>query len=203
MLKVIFVLFLCLPFSDQLRAEQIKLLVLGDSLSAAYGLKQEEGWVNLLQDALQDKGVSIINAAVSGETTDGGLARLPRLLEQHQPTHLLIELGGNDGLRGYPIDKLKANIGKMIELAKAQEVSVILQKMQIPTNFGKRYTSMFTYSYEELAEQYEVALIPFLLKEVALDPSLMMRDGIHPSIEAQPQIAEFMQRQLEPLLLAP
>lgn len=203
MLQVMLFFFLGFAFSDHSKAEQIRLLVLGDSLSAAYGLKQEQGWVKLLQDALQDQGVTIINAAVSGETTDGGLARLPRLLEQHQPSHLLIELGGNDGLRGYPINKLKANIGSMIELAQAQNVVVLLQQMQIPTNYGKRYTSLFADSYKHLAETYDVPLLPFLLEEVALDPALMQPDRIHPNLDAQPRIADFMQRQLTPLLLAP
>lgn len=175
--------------------------MLGDSLSAAYGLKQEQGWVSLLQNAWQDQGIQVINGAISGETTDGGLARLPRLLEQHQPTHLLIELGGNDGLRGYPIDKLRDNIARMIELARASDVQVLLQQMQIPTNYGKRYTQMFTQAYTELAEQYQVPLVPFLLEEVALDPQLMQQDRIHPNLAAQGKIADFMRRQLEPVIL--
>ncbi|GAB3015545.1 arylesterase [Bowmanella dokdonensis] len=200
-LKVILFLIPLLCFSDQLKAQQVKLLVLGDSLSAAYGLKQEQGWVSLLQNAWQDQGIQVINGAISGETTDGGLARLPRLLEQHQPTHLLIELGGNDGLRGYPIDKLRDNIARMIELARASDVQVLLQQMQIPTNYGKRYTQMFTQAYTELAEQYQVPLVPFLLEEVALDPQLMQQDRIHPNLAAQGKIADFMRRQLEPVIL--
>nr|WP_232848530.1 arylesterase [Bowmanella yangjiangensis] len=190
-----------LCFSDQLKAAQVKLLVLGDSLSAAYGMKQEQGWVSLLQNSWQSKGIDVINAAISGETTDGGLARLPRLLEQHQPSHLLIELGGNDGLRGYPVDKFKANIEAMIALARQEQVVVLLQQMQIPTNYGRRYTQMFTDSYSQLAEAHDVPLLPFLLEDVALNPELMQKDRIHPNEEAQPLIAEFMRKQLEPFLI--
>ncbi|GGO74633.1 arylesterase [Bowmanella pacifica] len=199
-LKVILIVIPLLCFSDQLKAAQVKLLVLGDSLSAAYGMKQEQGWVSLLQNSWQDDGITIVNAAISGETTDGGLARLPRLLKQHQPSHLLIELGGNDGLRGYPVDKFKANIEAMIALARKEDVVVLLQKMQIPTNYGRRYTQMFTDSFDQLAKANDVPLLPFLLEEVALNPELMQKDRIHPNEEAQPLIAEFMRQQLEPLL---
>lgn len=185
-------------FSDHLYAKEEKLLVLGDSLSAAYNLKQEQGWVSLLQSAWQSEDITVVNAAISGETSGGGLARLPRLLEQHQPTHLFIELGGNDGLRGYPIKKMKTNISSMIQLAQKQGIEVILQQMQIPSNYGRRYTQSFSKSYQELATQYDIALIPFLLEEIALNKSLMQRDGIHPTAEAQPIIAEFMAVQLLP-----
>lgn len=200
-LKIILTLIPLLLFSDQLKAEQVRLLILGDSLSAAYGMKQEQGWVTLLQDAFEAKGIRVINAAISGETTSGGLARLPRLLEQHQPSHLLIELGGNDGLRGYPVSKLKTNISTMISMAKKQDIEVILQQMQIPTNFGRRYNQMFTDAFRSLAEQHDVPLVPFFLKDIALDDNMMQKDRIHPSVEAQPVIARFMQEQLEPLLV--
>ncbi len=182
-------------------SESQKLLILGDSLSAAYGLKQDEGWVSLLQDAFIEKNIQVVNGAISGETTDGGLARLPRLLEQHAPTHLLIELGGNDGLQGHPVNKMRSNISSMIELAQAQGITVYLQEMRIPTNYGRRYTTMFTNSFSELAEQHNIPLIPFFMEEIALDKELMLPDGIHPALEAQPMIAEFMQNQLEPLIL--
>ncbi|GGD55305.1 arylesterase [Lacimicrobium alkaliphilum] len=199
-LKIILTLIPFLLFSDQLKAEQVRLLILGDSLSAAYGMKQEQGWVTLLQDALKPEDITVINAAVSGETTDGGLARLPRLLDQHQPSHMLIELGGNDGLRGYPVSKLKANISAMITMAEKRDIDVILQQMQIPTNFGRRYNQMFTQSYQTLAEQHDVPLIPFFLKDIALDDKMMQKDRIHPSVEAQPFIARYMQKQLMPYL---
>lgn len=194
-------------FSDHLLADQeanqkqVKVLILGDSLSAAYGLRQEQGWVSLLQNAWQGQGINVVNAAISGETTDGGLARLPRLLEQHKPTHLYIELGGNDGLQGHPVKKMKNNIQGMIDLAKQDEIQVVLQQMQIPTNYGRRYNQMFTGMFDTLSVENEIPLIPFFLQEIALDKSLMQRDGIHPTLEAQPMIVEFMVENLRPLLL--
>ena len=198
----IYLLLILIPLlliSDQLQAKETKLLILGDSLSAAYGLKQEQGWVSLLQNAWQSElgnSVSIVNAAISGETTDGALARLPRLLEQHSPTHIFVELGGNDGLQGHPVSKLRNNLEKIIQLSQTSGVEVILQQMQIPTNYGKRYTQMFTGSYAQLAEEYAVTMLPFFLQNIALDKSLMLRDGIHPNAEAQIIIAKDMQKTL-------
>ncbi len=177
------------------------LVVLGDSLSAAYGLTQEQGWVSLLQNAWQEQGIYVINAAISGETTDGGLSRLPRLLDQHNPTHLYIELGGNDGLQGHSIKKMQRNIESMIELAHERGVAVILQEMLVPTNYGRRYNEMFVNMFVEVSEKHDVPLIPFFLRDIGLDKSLMQKDQIHPNLEAQPLIAELMQAQLEPLLL--
>jgi acyl-CoA thioesterase-1 len=177
-----------------LQAKETKLLILGDSLSAAYGLKQEQGWVSLLQDAWQSKEINIVNGAISGETTDGALARLPRLLEQHSPTHIFVELGGNDGLQGHPVNKLRGNLEKIIQLSQKSEVKVILQQMQIPTNYGKRYTQMFTDTYAQLAEKHSVIMLPFFLQNIALDKSLMLRDGIHPNAKAQIIIAKDMQK---------
>ena len=194
-----------LLISDQLQAKETTLLILGDSLSAAYGLKQEQGWVSLLQDAWQSKGenaenaenaANVVNAAISGETTDGALARLPRLLKQHRPTHIFVELGGNDGLQGHPVSKMRGNLEKIIQLSQKNEVKVILQQMQIPTNYGKRYTQMFTRTYAQLAEKHNVIMLPFFLQNIALDKSLMLRDGIHPNAEAQIIIAKDMQKKL-------
>jgi acyl-CoA thioesterase-1 len=193
----IFILLILIPLSlisDQLQAKETKLLILGDSLSAAYGLKQEQGWVSLLQNAWQSDDVIIVNAAISGETTDGALARLPRLLEQHSPTHIFVELGGNDGLQGHPVSKMRDNLEKIILFSQKSEVTVILQQMQIPTNYGKRYTRMFTNTYTDLAIKYELELLPFFLQNIALDKSLMQRDGIHPNAEAQLIIAKDMQK---------
>lgn len=195
----IYIMLLLVPLlliSDQSWGKETKLLVLGDSLSAAYGLKQEQGWVSLLQDAWQNKGITIVNAAISGETTDGALSRLPRLLAQHQPTHIFVELGGNDGLQGHPVNKMRDNLDEIIRLAKSKQVKVILQQMQIPTNYGQRYTKMFTNSYTELAAKHEVPLLPFFLENIALDKNLMQRDGIHPNALAQPMIAKDMQQSL-------
>tara|TARA_B110000091_G_scaffold185687_1_gene205674 strand:+ start:127 stop:795 length:669 start_codon:yes stop_codon:yes gene_type:complete len=201
----IFLLLILIPtslISDQLQAKETKLLILGDSLSAAYGLKQEQGWVSLLQNAWQSDGVFIVNAAISGETTDGALARLPRLLEQHNPTHIFIELGGNDGLQGHPVSKMRDNLEKIILLSQKKEVTVILQQMQIPTNYGKRYTRMFTNTYTELAIKYELSLLSFFLQNIALDKNLMQRDGIHPNAEAQPIIAKDMQKALGDIIFS-
>ena len=207
-------IFLLIPwasYSDQPTApsadEELvtyRLLIVGDSLSAAYGLKQHQGWVSLLQNTWRSDNVPIdvINAAISGETTDGALARLPRLLEQHNPSHVLIELGGNDGLQGHPVGKMKANLSKMITLAEKAGATVLLQDMQIPTNYGKRYTQMFTDAFEDVAEQHDVPLLPFFLEEIALKAELMQRDGIHPNAQAQPQIAELMNERLRPLIIS-
>jgi acyl-CoA thioesterase-1 len=200
----IYTLFFFIPLlliSDQLLAKETKLLILGDSLSAAYGLKQEQGWVSLLQDAWQNQEITVINAAISGETTDGALARLPRLLEQHSPTHIFVELGGNDGLQGHPVNKMRDNLEKIIQLSQASEVQVILQQMQIPTNYGKRYTQMFTGSYAKLAEKYTLTMLPFFLENIALNKDLMLKDGIHPNAEAQTIIAKDMQKRLGEIIL--
>jgi acyl-CoA thioesterase-1 len=199
-LKLVLMLIPFLLISDQLWAKEVKLMILGDSLSAAYGLKQEQGWVSLLQNAWASEDITIVNAAISGETTDGGLSRLPRLLKQHSPTHMLIELGGNDGLRGYPVNKMRDNLKLMVETAQAQNVSVIIQQMQIPTNFGRRYTKLFTDTFAVVANEYDVPIIPFLLEDIALNDKLMQQDRIHPNAEAQPIITEFMATQLRPLL---
>ena len=180
--------------------EQAVLLVLGDSLSAAYNLEQAQGWVSLLQNALQHQGVRVVNAAISGDTTRGGLARLPRLLDTHQPTHVLIELGGNDGLQGYPIAQMRDNLSQMIRLVQQAGATPLLQQMQIPTNYGKRYSQLFSNTFTTLAEQHKVPLIPFMLAEIALDPALMQSDGIHPKAAAQPLIKDFILEQLQPYL---
>lgn len=173
---------------------EYKLLVLGDSLSAAYGLTAEQGWVYLLKQQWQqeNRNIEVVNAAISGDTTDGGLARLPRLLDLHKPTHLYIELGGNNALQGHNPRKIKQNLIDMIELANQQNVHVLIQEMQIPTNYGARYTREFTKIFGDLAKQYNIPLIPFFLQEIALDETLMQRDGIHPTKEAQVLITQFM-----------
>jgi acyl-CoA thioesterase-1 len=179
-----------------------RLLVLGDSLSAAYGLLQDQGWVSLLQNTWHNEGlkIEVINAAISGETTDGGLARLPRLLTQHQPTHILIELGGNDGLQGHSVVKMRNNLARIVEIAKTSGASVFIQDMQIPTNFGKRYTQLFANTFDKIAAEYGIPLIPFFLQDVALNENLMQNDGIHPNADGQPIIADYMYQQLTPLL---
>ena len=180
----------------------VTLLILGDSLSAAYGLEAAQGWVALLAERWQQETppIKVINAAISGETTEGALARLPRLLEQHQPTHVWIELGGNNGLQGHPIPTLRENLTQLIQQVKAHGAQPLLQDMEIPTNYGPRYTRMFADSYETVAATEAVPLLPFFLSSIALDRSLMQNDGIHPNADAQPLIAEIMYERLSPLL---
>jgi acyl-CoA thioesterase-1 len=168
------------------------ILVLGDSISAAYGIQREEGWVALLDKRLEAKQFAwqVVNASVSGETTSGGLARLPAALATHDPEVVVIELGGNDGLRGYPIPQVRANLEALVEIAKSEDRRVLLIGMQIPPNYGPRYTSAFARMYHEVADAWDVQLVPFLLRGVALQPQLMQDDGIHPSAAAQPTLLE-------------
>ena len=162
--------------------------MLGDSISAAYGMSLEQGWVALMGQELDNThpGYTIVNASISGETTAGALQRLPALLEKHQPNFLIIELGGNDGLRGYPITTLRANLSGMVEQAKNLEAKVILVPMEIPPNYGNRYTKGFRESFILVADNTDSTLAPFLLAGVATNPKLMQADGIHPTVEAQP-----------------
>lgn len=202
MLRMSLLVCILFPFyshSDQQEVEEHKLLIVGDSLSAAYGLTQQQGWVYLLQNAWsnENKSITVINGAISGDTTDGGLARLPRLLDLHKPTHLLIELGGNDALQGHNPKKIKANIEKMVQLAQNNNVEVMLQEMQIPTNYGRRYTQMFMKVFTDIAAENNIPLIPFFLEDIALNKDLMQNDGIHPTAEAQPMITELLKPQLE------
>lgn len=178
-------------------------MILGDSLSAAYGLLESEGWVKLLENQWheQDYEIEVVNAAISGETTDGGLSRLPRLLKQHQPSHVFVELGGNDGLRGQSVKKMRANLREIVTLSQQAGATVLIQDMEIPTNYGKRYAAMFSDSYELIAEESDAHYLPFFLRTIALDSTLMQADGIHPNKTAQPIIAQYMFDTLTPLLL--
>ncbi|WHI45987.1 arylesterase [Microbulbifer sp. JMSA004] len=168
------------------------LLVLGDSISAAYGIDEELGWVNLLQERLQEKGrpVKVVNASISGETSAGGLTRLPRLMEEHNPQWLIVELGGNDGLRGYPPQSLQRNLQQMVKLAKDSGAEVLLLGMRIPPNYGRAYTEAFAAVFPKVAKAEEVALVPFLLETVALEQGAMQSDGIHPTAKAQPALLD-------------
>lgn len=174
-------------------------LVMGDSLSAAYGIEREEGWVSLLAERL-DGDARVINASISGETTSGGAQRFPEIIGQRQPDIVLLELGGNDGLRGLPPTQMQANLASMIEQSQDAGAKVLLLGIDIPPNYGQAYRDAFTGVYHSLAEEYDVALVPFLLEDVALDNTLMQSDGIHPTAEAQPIILENVWPALEPLL---
>ena len=164
------------------------LLVVGDSLSAAYNLEISEGWVNLLAARLTDKGYGyeVVNASISGDTTAGGRARLPRALARHEPSIVVIELGGNDGLRGIPVRTMRANLTAMIEAARAAGAHVVLLGIRIPENYGRRYADEFFSTYASLADEYGLALVEFFMDGVALDDGLMQADGIHPNAAAQP-----------------
>jgi acyl-CoA thioesterase-1 len=178
------------------------ILVVGDSLSAAYGIARDEGWVALLERRLrvQGYGQPVINASVSGDTSRGALARLPALLDRHRPGIVVIEIGGNDGLRGLPLDVLRSNLASMIEAAQEADARVLLLGMRIPPNYGPRYAEGFYETYEQLSERYETALVPFLLDGIALDAELMQDDGIHPRAAAQAGMLDLVWPALEPLL---
>ncbi len=178
------------------------ILVLGDSLSAAYGIDTREGWVSLLGNRLEDQGYPhrVANASISGETTRGGLTRLPELLERHEPALVVLELGGNDGLRGIAPAASKQHLAQMIELSQQSGAKVLLLGVQLPPNYGPAFTERFAAIFNELAESHDIALVPFMLEGIATDPQLMQADGIHPVAEAQPKILELVWPELEPLL---
>uniref|UniRef100_A0A486XRM1 Arylesterase n=1 Tax=Rheinheimera sp. BAL341 TaxID=1708203 RepID=A0A486XRM1_9GAMM len=192
-MRIIFLLLIGL-FSHNLVAE--KILILGDSLSAAYGMQQQQGWPHLLQ---QQTDWQLINASISGETTAGGLARLPSLLKQHQPDAVLIELGGNDGLRGFAIDTVKSNLSEIITLVQQHNAMPVLMQIRIPPNYGPRYGQQFSALYPTLAEQFQIRLWPFFMDNIAINSKLMLPDGIHPNAEAQPLISAFVAELLEDL----
>jgi len=160
---------------------------MGDSLSAAYRLPIEQGWVTLLEQNLQkdNPNITIINASISGETTQGGRSRLPKLLQQNTPDIVILELGGNDALRGYPLAKTKENLAFMIENAQQYTTDILLLGTRIPPNYGRRYSEAFLNLYQELTIQYKINHVPFMLENVALDKSLMFNDGIHPNAQGQ------------------
>jgi len=178
------------------------ILLLGDSLSASYGMKQNEGWVALLNQQLivENAPYNIVNASISGETTAGGLSRLPNILAKRAVDYLVIELGGNDGLRGFPPKLIKQNIIKMVDLAQAREIPVYLMEIQIPPNYGPRYSKMFRNVFQQVSDEKQVQLLPFFMTEIVIDPSLMQKDGIHPNRIAQPKIAQIMEQQLTSIL---
>jgi acyl-CoA thioesterase-1 len=183
-------------------ASQNTVLVVGDSLSAAYGVPSETAWVELLRDRIesQDLDWTVVNASISGETTDGGLRRLPGLLEAHDPTIVVIELGGNDGLRGFPPNVIESNLANMIEQVRDTGATPLLVGMQIPPNYGQRYTTMFADIFPTLSDRYNTVLVPFFLDGIYDQDGLMQGDGIHPTEEAQPRLLDNIWPKLEPLL---
>ena len=167
-------------------------LVLGDSLSAAYGIPADSGWVNLLRARLKESSPArdVVNASISGETTSGGLARIEKLLADHKPALVLVELGANDALRGLPLTTPKQNLSRIIGLAKDSAAAVLLIGTEIPTNYGPQYRDGLRDMYRDLAAEFNVPLVPFLLDGVALDDTLMQPDGLHPTAAAQPMVLE-------------
>ena len=180
------------------------LLVFGDSLSAGYRMPIEDGWVNLLDNKLQMLGsdYKVVNASVSGETTDGGLSRLPATLASHKPAIVILELGGNDGLRGLPVASIKQNLIEMVQISQAAGAQVVLAGIQIPPNYGPRYTGPFTQQFEEIASAMDLPFIPFLIDGIAQQPELMQDDGIHPKAEAQSMVLDNVWPVLEAVLNA-
>lgn len=181
-----------------------RILVFGDSLSAGYGLERGEGWVALLRDRLNagDTDTTVTNASVSGETTAGGRGRLDAALERHKPDVVILELGGNDGLRALPIQRMKANLAAMIKASRAANAKVLLLGMRIPSNYGKRYADDFHQAFVDLAEQTDVDFVPFFLEPIAEDRSNFQDDGVHPNADAQPEMLGQVWPALTPLLSA-
>lgn len=180
----------------------VSLVVLGDSLSAGYGISQADTWVADIERRWQrtHPEFSIINASISGDTTQGGLNRLRDVVARHQPDAVFIELGGNDGLRGFQIDSIQRNLTQMIEYLHGEGIYVALSQIDIPPNMGRRYTSEFSALFGAVAEQHDVPLVPFFMLEIATQPNLMQSDGIHPNLAAQEKIADMMEPKLREIL---
>ncbi|MES9877137.1 MAG: arylesterase [Candidatus Sedimenticola sp. PURPLELP] len=196
------ILLALLIFTSVGQANSPVILVIGDSLSAAYGIEQDAGWISLLQKRLLEQGYphQVVNASISGDTTYGGLNRLPAAIERSTPSLVLIELGGNDGLRGFNFNQTRDNLSKMIGLSRASGSRVLLLGMMMPPNFGKAFTERFLGLYKDLAETEAVPLVPFFLDGVADRPELMQQDGLHPTAEGQPTMLDNVWPHLVPLL---
>ena len=204
--RILLVLFLCLAPLAAGAATPPVILVMGDSLSAAYRLDSpSQGWVALLQAKLKAQGYdyTVANASVSGETTSGGLTRFPDALKAHPPAIVIIELGANDGLRGLPIQVMHDNLVKMITLSHAAGAKVVLAGMLLPPNYGGPYTQSFAQTYKDLAKQYKLQLVPFLLADVAEHRDMVQADGLHPLAKAEPQVLDNVWPYLKPLLHRP
>lgn len=196
--------FLCIVLGCSAAAHAAgPLLVLGDSLSAAHNIPQQAGWVALLEHRLNQRGTpapKVINASISGETSAGALARLPALLAQYKPSLVLVELGGNDGLRGLPPAELAANLDAIIRASRDADAKVLLLGIDLPPNYGRAYRDRFRAVYSDLAKKHRVPLLPFLLDGVALQPGLMQEDGVHPTAAGQPRVLDNVWELLQPML---
>ena len=191
--------------SDNNTRDPHSILILGDSLSASFGMKESQGWVYQLNQELQQQKASytLINASISGETTAGGLTRLPRILAKQNIDYLLIELGGNDGLRGFPPSLIKNNLLQITQLAQQNSIKVLLMDIKIPPNYGTRYNNLFNQTFTKVANIKNITLLPFFMESIVMKPELMQMDGIHPNIKAQPIIVKFMKQQLDSLITLP
>ncbi len=177
-------------------------LVVGDSISAAFGLETNQGWVHLLQQRLETKALDyrVVNASISGDTSAGGLSRLPALLDEHEPEVVILELGGNDGLRGQSPVQLKQNLAAMVERSQQADAKVLLLGMRMPPNLGQRYTTAFAQAFDSLAEEGELPYVPFFLEGVGGVEGMMQSDRIHPTAGAQQTLLDNVWPVLEPLL---
>jgi acyl-CoA thioesterase-1 len=201
--KRFFVLLVLVFAGFPANADTPAILVFGDSISAGYGLARvEQGWVGMLRAKLKDEGYGyeVVNASVTGETTAGGLARLPRALAVHHPQVVILELGGNDGLRALPIDQMRSNLGKMVDLSVDSGARVLLLGMRIPPNYGPEFTEKFFAAFAEVARDKRTPFVPFLLNDIALSPNLMQADGVHPNELGQPKLLDNVWPRLRPLL---
>jgi acyl-CoA thioesterase-1 len=175
-------------------------LVYGDSLSAAYGISQKDGWVSLLGERLKQSNYTVVNASISGETTAGGAARIGDALERFRPDIVVLALGGNDGLRGLPVAEMKANLTKIVRAAQARKARVLVVGMRIPPNYGRKYTEEFFETFAEVAKRHQTAYVPFLLDGIGERRELFQPDQIHPTEAAQPLLLETVWSKLQPLL---
>ena len=196
--KILIVTFtLCFANQYLYSAEEKKFLILGDSISAGYGVDGDSQWTKILQKKIQGFNWKIVNASISGDTTGGGLSRVGVLIKKHKPSILLIELGGNDALRGYPTEKIKSNLKEISSIAINEGTTVLLMQIKIPPNYGRRYVNAFESIYTDLSKESGINYLPFMLDKIALNDDLMLPDGIHPNTEAQPLIADILYEDLK------
>lgn len=191
------VVVLCFVNQQLFLAEEKKILILGDSISAGYGVDSNSQWTKILQEKIKGSGWQIVNASISGDTTGGGLSRIEVLIKKHKPLILLIELGGNDALRGYPTERIYSNLKKLSSIAINQDIEVLLMQIKIPPNYGKRYVNTFENIYTDLSQEEGITYLPFMLDKIALNKDLMLPDGIHPNVDAQPLIADILYQNLK------
>lgn len=196
------VAIILVSFTVRVNAANVSLMVLGDSLAAGYGIAEADTWVAEISRnwRANHPQLTIINASISGETTQGGLSRLEGLLDRHAPDLVFIELGGNDGLRGFNLNTMESNLREMVTILQSRNVQVALSEIEIPPNLGRRYTELFRAVFHRVADDLDIPLIPFFMRPIALNPDYMQTDGIHPNLQAQPVIADIMEPQLRALL---